>query len=289
MSFYGGIFNQISNAFERIGIRNSGEDSNNFISAGEDLEIKADGREGEFYLDTGNQWIQLQGDVTDNFCKIYHSNPSQNSLSTNIIFTNTEAPTKEKSLITVDLATDTYLRVNNIKYDKAGHISNFEDSYLYFKRVNAAKELGEMRDDISKFKNDTNDDISNFKSATNAAINNFENRLIDQEEFVGRVKALEDIGSETRLKNIEDFVGEHKNVTDKTNVTLCNSIGKIDYLRNNGKDSLNKIQLKQFMADLDEAEENANENTLSVCDYINVLKQEIKTLKGRCDRLEALI
>ena len=302
MSFYGGIFNQISNAFERIGIKNSGKNNNNFIATGEDFEIKADGREGEFFLDTGNQWIQLQGNVIDNFCKIYHSSPSQNFLSTNTIFTNTTGVPAEKSLITVDLATDTYLKVNNIKYDKAGHISNFEDSYLYFKQVNAAKELDEIRQDISNFKNETNVTIENFKNGTNTTvdnfkneinttinnfeneinttINNFEDRLIDQEKFDGRVKALESIDAGNKIEDINNFIGIRSNFSNNS-ITLCGGIGNIDYLRNDGKNEEDKIILKESISAL--------EKESTICDYINAIKSDLEFLMIKNTELEKRI
>jgi hypothetical protein len=93
MSFYGTIYNQISNAFEHIHVRNSGK-NNNDVFIDKEETIRADGREGEICFDTGNRWITLEGDATENFCKIYHAEPDtlENSTGINIFTEITSIP-----------------------------------------------------------------------------------------------------------------------------------------------------------------------------------------------------
>lgn len=249
MSFYGTIYNQISNAFSEFFVKNSGVDSTSFLSNPiNSINISADGREGKLSFDSGNAWIQLKGSAgtesspENNFCKIYHSKPNEKNLTTNTIFVEATEIPKGKESITVDLSGDNYLKVNNIDYDEAGHISNSSDTYLYFKQVNAAKELDEMKKGIEKFENDVNSELGRF-----------DKRLINTENFAEtyeqRVKDLENIKAETRLKDIED------------------NIGSIDDLRNETRDSSNQSILPDTFDKLDR-------KTGSISDYLNVLYAE---------------
>lgn len=273
MSFYGTIYHQISDAFSEFFIKNSGVNKNNdFLSnITSSMNIEADGRAGKLSIDSGNAWIQLEGSAgaqdspEDNICKIYHSKPNINNLTINKIFEETSSVPSEKELIEVDLSVDKYLKINNIKYDNAGHISDSGDTYLYFKRVNAAKELDEMRADIS-----------DFKDAVNTELNDFDERLIDKEQFEQRVVNLENLKAGDTIK----FIGTTTDFTANEAVTLCNGIGNIDYLRNNGK-SGSTVMLKESVSDLD------SEDTL--CDYINALKSDLIFLKGKILDLEKQI
>lgn len=272
MSFYGTIYHQISDAFSEFFIKNSGVNNNDFLSnTTSSMNIEADGRAGKLSIDSGNAWIQLEGSAgtqdspEDNICKIYHSKPDTNNLTTNKVFEEASSVPSEKELIEVDLSTNKYLKINNIKYDKAGHISESGDTYLYFKQVNAAKELDEMRDDIDKFKSDVN-----------AELDNFDKRLIDQEQFEQRVKDLENLKAGEAI----NFIGTTTDFTNKKTVTLCNGIGNIDYLRNNGKNG-STVVLKESVSDL------GSEDTL--CDYINALKSDLIFLKGKIVDLEKQI
>ena len=179
MSFYGGIFNQISNAFETINVKNSGENTNNVFDSGVvSSEIKADGREGELCIDSGNRWIHLQGDSTDNFCKIFHTKPDEKENSS--VLETVSIVNSAPDFIEINLSQDSYLKISGICYDNLGHVSGTNDQYLMFKQVNAAEQLEGFGDEIEKFKN-----------SVNGTLNEFDGRLINQEVFVNRVAALE--------------------------------------------------------------------------------------------------
>ena len=271
MSFYGTIYNQISNAFDTFYVQNTGKDKKDFLSTTTNsMNIKADGREGELKLDTGNKWIQLQGNSTNNFCKIYHSQPDTSGL-TSFVVAQTSNSTEAKNVLTIDLSEDTYLKISGLNYDKAGHVSNQTDQYLYFKMVNAAESLAD-----------------------------FEKRLVNTEEFVEgyetRMKAEEEYSKtfnsaisshKTKIENLESLTGTKSNFTNTSGVTLCNAIGNIDYLRNGGKDSSDKEMLKFYVAEL-----NSDTKNLSMCDYINALKNEVTILitevRALTDRLNKL-
>ena len=180
MSFYGGIFNQISNAFETINVKNSGENTNNVFDSGVvSSEIKADGREGELCIDSGNRWIHLQGDSTDNFCKIFHTKPDEKENSS-VLETVSIVNSAPQDFIEINLSQDSYLKISGVCYDNLGHVSGINDQYLMFKQVNAAEQLKGF-----------GEEIENFKDSVNGTLNKFDGRLINQEVFVDRVAALE--------------------------------------------------------------------------------------------------
>ena len=153
MSFYGGIFNQISNAFERVGIKNSGKNTISFLNNDPtDLEIKADGREGFIEIDSGNRWIELKGDVVDNSCKIYHGQADGNNTTTHLVMEKVDELPSEVVPIDIKLDDNVYIKINNVKYDEAGHISSTTPSYLKFHVVEAEAEITAMQGEISDFK-----------------------------------------------------------------------------------------------------------------------------------------
>ena len=57
MSFYGSIYYQLIDAFNNISARNRGASTTTKPTTGEDVVIKAVGRENSLDLETGNAWI----------------------------------------------------------------------------------------------------------------------------------------------------------------------------------------------------------------------------------------
>lgn len=267
MSFYGTIYNQISNAFERIRIKNSGKNTISFLNNDPtDLEIKADGREGFIEIDSGNRWIELKGDAVDNSCKIYHSQADGNNTTTHLVVEKVNKLPSEVVPIDVKLDTNVYIKVNNIKYDEAGHISNTTPSYLKFHVVDAEAKITDMQNDISDFK---------------GAV---ETRMTNAETTVGgyndRLKKVE--GFETLIdKNKNDITGINSligstNELGVINETLCEILGDVSELRSADKDFSNS-SLSEIIRKLDD-----RDGILELT--IIGLASRIDALEGRLDK-----
>ena len=144
MSFYGTTYNQISDAFASFYVSNSGKNNNNFLNSEDltsNLRIRADGRDGEIYLDSGNKWIQMRGNFTDNYCKIYHGPAdSENLTIKNMIKLSTIDEIEEEPII-IDLSEDVFLKTRILKYDKTGHISNISSQYFKIPELNIFSQI----------------------------------------------------------------------------------------------------------------------------------------------------
>ena len=249
MSFYGTIYNQISNAFEKIFIQNNGIDRSSIEVAEEDYNwskdkvIKADGREGEFKIDSGNRWILLTGDEVANNCKIYHRKPDDKNLSS-VVPVGTVNSEEAKEAIEVSLDKDRYLKFTGVTYDQAGHVSGTTSKYIIFKQVDAKAEIS----DFKKTVNDSLDDFNGRLLNTEAFKETYDDRLAEEEKksktFSTDIKTNED-----NISDLSAFVGNKASLGSSLgkDETICSIIGDVSNIRTKG----DKTSLCEKVATLD--------------------------------------
>ena len=265
MSFYGGIFNQISNAFERIGIKNSGKNTISFLNNDPtDLEIKADGREGFIEIDSGNRWIELKGDAVDNSCKIYHSQADGNNTTTHLVMEKVNELPSEVVPIDVKLDTDVYIKINNVKYDEAGHISSTTPSYLKFHVVDAEAKITDMQNDITEFK----ETVETRMTSAETIVGGYEDRLITVEGFETLIEE-----NENDIKDIDNLIGNKSELG--VNETLCEILGNVSNLRKADKDFSN-LSLSEIIGKLDDKDGIMELTMAGLINRIEALEEKIQ-------------
>jgi hypothetical protein len=264
MSFYGGIFNQISNAFERVGIKNSGKNTISFLNNDPtDLEIKADGREGFIEIDSGNRWIELKGDVVDNSCKIYHGQADGNNTTTHLVMEKVNELPSEVIPIDVKLDTNVYIKINNVKYDEAGHISSTIPSYLKFHVVEAEAKITDMQNDISDFK----EIVENRMTTAETTVGGYNNRLTTVEGFETSIEK-----NKNDIKGINDLIGNKSELG--VSETLCEILGNISNLRKADKDFSN-LSLSEIIGKLDDKDGIMELTMAGLINRIEALEEKI--------------
>ena len=248
MSFYGTIYNQISNAFDTFYVQNTGKDKKDFLSTTTNsMNIKADGREGELKLDTGNKWIQLQGNATDNFCKIYHSIPDSSDTTTNLILEKiTDLPSGVEPM-EVDLKNNVYFKINNVEYDKAGHISKSNNSYLKFKLVDASADIANLTSQFESFKTSTSETVNNAVNIVNGydtRLKTVESDLSSAKDNINNLKKA--VGVWSGDETITQVVGDISKVRESNDTFSGKSLSDILQLISN-QVALNTYTLGQLV------------------------------------------
>lgn len=143
MGFYGQVIYELTNAFSNMIIRNSGKNNSNFNNnIQSEVNIPASGLENKFCIDSGNKWVNLEGDSNNYTCKIYHSHLDEKDKSNTINnFSIINKNDKAKQL-----EPGQYFTIDKIHYDNAGHITSSEP-------VSYQLPITEVEADISKLDN----------------------------------------------------------------------------------------------------------------------------------------
>lgn len=218
MSFYGSIYYQAGEAITKIFIQNFGKDKIDFLEEDlkDEVEIKADGRKGSFYLNNGNRWINLKGDSENNLCTIYHNKPDETNLENYLVpITKTEAPPQGTQIVELPLTNDIYFSTPAIYYDEAGHVIP-TGSVMYFKIPKIAIQQGI-------------DDLANRMETV-------EKTLRDDHEKRITTNASNINNLDTSLKGLQGVVGYRSDMTSN-NLTITESIGNMDNFRQSINDS----------------------------------------------------
>ena len=284
------------NIFSNFIIGNSGQDTSSFLDSLNTTEINSNGVSDTFKIDSGNKWIQIQGDEDKKVCKIYH-NKSTGMKEEVQPFEKIEDKDikneieKNDNFIELDLSENVYLKANVVKYDEAGHFYNIESQYFKIPLVKTSEILSDHEKRIEEFKKQVSYDIATFESSVNREVNEFKE---DVEENVSNLDtsvktfgntltninktlkehtdSIEDINKKNGdqdelISNLNKICGSSTDLTKSTDVTLCNAIGNIDYLRNKGNDEEGNRKLAL-----------TDEKYYTVCDFIWALKDDIATL-----------
>ena len=221
MSFYGSVYYQATQAFAKILLKNSGISNANFYNGKlENNSIESASRNGAFYVDSGNYWIQIAPDV-DGF-SIWHNKPRDDD---NLIFTQ-GFRVEESPLVTdkiVELNSGDYLEVPLFYIDEAGHMIPGKTESIYYRMP-----VLEIETDISSLKDrmDTNDKaIEKLKEDSNKALQGvegnsdlIENTIKTMGESFGNLK-----GITTNADSMEKVIGNFqiiRNTEQEPNLTM---------------------------------------------------------------------
>lgn len=131
MSFYGNRLYQLTNAFGKIFVKNSGKDKTSFPDAIDPSNDKdaafAVGLEATYSFDTGNKWITLSKDDTNGICFISHSAIDTNDKSNDIV----TLAASEANANATQLLAGGYIAVPHIAYDDAGHVTGTDETSYF--------------------------------------------------------------------------------------------------------------------------------------------------------------
>ena len=279
------------NIFSKIKIENNGSSASNFLNNLTDVQISSNGVNDIFKIDSGNKWIQISGDTSGKYCKIYHNKSNINNITNVIPFIKIEDENTQKTIennknyIELNLDKNVYLKANIINYDEAGHA--YGTSFQYFKipLVETSEILSDHEQRIKNFEAQVTNRVNSFENNVTSTINafsaqveSFDGELVDiNSTLVEHADSISTINSTnstqtTNITNLQNLCGKKSNFTANNGVNLCNGIGNIDYLRNNGKNSSDQEKLAMSLSDLNE------KTNPTLCDYINALKKEIISL-----------
>lgn len=255
MSFYGNMTSQLSQAFSRLLFRNNGKDEHNFQD-GEDKILDATHSSASITFDSGNRWIQIQGN--DDGCKIWHGAPAtdENDLTLVSGFTQTEEP-PEPSYFT-QLNSGDCLQVPLLFYDNAGHVSTTGESVYYKLPVIA------IESDIKEVQQQ----VSNMQ----ITVNNQNSKITAVE------KTASEISSET--DTLKKSIGDITTVTGNTIEDLSSAIGTVSKL----KTKFGGSEDKEYLTLVD-----AISSLLDTCNsqaaQIDVLNTAVTLLSDKIDLL----
>lgn len=212
MSFYGSIYYQAGEAITKVFIQNFGKNKNTFPNAVDDeVEIKADGRKGSFYLNSGNKWVVLDGSSENNLCTIYHSKPDETNLNQYVMpLEKADTPPADAQVINLSLADDIYLSSPAIYYDEAGHMIP-TGQIMYFKIPKI---------DIQQGIDDLESRTKNLEITVN---DSHEKRILDTENKTQ--------GLDSALTTLRTNVGYRTDMTKNEDLSITRAIGNIDDMR----------------------------------------------------------
>ncbi len=270
MSFYGNRLYQLTNAFGKIFVKNSGKDKTTFPDATDPSNDKdaafAVGLEATYSFDTGNKWVTLSKDDANGICFISHSPIDTNDKSNDIV---TLATAGENASATQLLAGG-YIAVPHIAYDDAGHVTGIDDTSYFRLPLNPTG----MDLDALKARMDT---IEANDATQDGTLTSLDNRCISLEntaKIVGTrsgfsskktiTSALGNMDSwqstigmtdnstvsqgivdlHNRISNLEatvEFVGERAAITSDDTLTMAAAVGNLDEVMKTYPDVANAI------------------------------------------------
>ena len=163
MSFYGNVFYELTNAFAKFIVKNNGKTKEEEPQTLQDsFNISAIGLNSSFNIDSGNKWIKLDGE--NNTCSIYHSLPKSDDKFGSIDSWNKTEGTIENAVV---LQPGDNIKVQNLYYDKAGHISAIEDKYFSLPITDLDADLDEIKNNIKSLQDNDVIQDSNISTNTN--------------------------------------------------------------------------------------------------------------------------
>ena len=304
MSFYGNVFQELTNAFASFIIQSKyGDTTSQAI-------LEAYGTGGQVTFAPGNDWIALNADVKDFICTIEHTDIDTNRTGTNIIpFSKANAAAGTPT----QLMAGDIIAIPAIKYDKAGHIITADvDSYFKLPVSEVETNIQDLQDrmavleDAEDAQNDRMGKIETTYEGFTNDIDNLQTRMATLEDAEGaqndRLAALETT-SEEYGKNIDDLqgrveelegltprvetleetsqavvklLGERASMTKETDLTVTQVIGDFDTLKKNLKYEDVCDGLTTVTQEVNAANSSISNNALAVrvavknlCDILN--------------------
>lgn len=256
MSFYGSIYYQAGEAITKIFIQNLGKSNKGFLQGAleNEVEIKADGRQGSFFLNTGNRWLQFKGDAENNVCTVYHAKPDDKNLKNYLVpIVKTTAPPNGAQVVELPLSDDVYFSTPAIYYDEAGHVIP-TGNLMYFKipKITIQQGIDDLTDRVTSLEYTTFTD--------------HEGRISTNEANIGSVQSS--------ITNINSLLGYRSDLTKNSSLTLTKAIGNIDTMRESIGD--NDATITDALADIYQSYAGMNDS------YRN-LDTDIRNIKARLD------
>ena len=231
MSFYGSIYYQLVDAFNKISAKNNGSENTGKPAVGTNInEIAAVGRQNSLDLETGNAWIQFSpGNGEDPSIVISHG-PAVN---TNAVTITPASKFTDSAESVVELDYSDVLKIQNFKYDKAGHIyGNATATYL---KLPASPPITEDIANLQKYtgidKNSTLPASSKLYDVTSfpEPKDNLRNYVIHNYSVLERNTSL--------LYDWNGIISSFDwSKTSSKHVTIKEAIGTLDNLFQNGSD-----------------------------------------------------
>lgn len=131
MSFYGTTYYQLIDTFYKILVNNAGKTGVTFPSPADistnNVELAAKGRKGILTTGTGNRWIQLTTDSDNDSYTIWHGWPDSSAANTTVVAATSPATANNP----IALEPGDYITIPALRYDKAGHIANSNNSVTF--------------------------------------------------------------------------------------------------------------------------------------------------------------
>ena len=148
MSFYGTVYYQLVDTFNKVAMRNSSIEEKSFPSSvvTSDQQINAIGRDAKLNIEGGNRWINFTKDTENNCFKVWHATPDTTSSSWIEGYQKLDsAPTGAE---VVELNPGDYFKTFSTKYDAAGHIvpSSLETKYYKMPKSEVEEELDILKE-----------------------------------------------------------------------------------------------------------------------------------------------
>lgn len=276
MSFYGKVFYQLENAFAKILIKNNGKDTVTAPDTVSNSTIPAVGLNSEFTLDSGNKWIKLKKGSNDYECEFYHSIPDYDDLTKNgnfISFTKSTATGKNAT----ELAPGDQIKIQNLNFDEAGHISKIEDKYFKLPITELDANLETIESNISSLQQTVGEHttaINKNKTDISSLDGRYDSRL---DSLEAADKTINE-----NITKINNKIGTISTMGLGDNAKITNAIGNLN-------DSSLLLQKKSVVENLIEMIKKTNENTATITSTNFALKGVIDNLLKELEKNNIVI
>lgn len=236
MSFYGSVYYQATQAFAKILLKNSGIENIKFYTGDlENSSIESASRNGAFYVDAGNRWIQIVPD-TDGFT-IWHNKPREGD---DLVFTQ-GFRVEENPLVTdsvVELKSGDYLEVPMFFIDEAGHIVPGKTEAVYYRMP--VLEIETDIDTLTERMDTAEDDITTLEANMKTTLQNdsdnqknIMDHYAEMKESFGNLKNITTNGSsmESVIGNFQLIRNAESDNTLTMTQHMINNFGILDEVR----------------------------------------------------------
>lgn len=222
MSFYGNVFQELTNAFASFIIQTQ------FNNATAKVVLEALGTGGEITFAPGNQWIELGADADNYICSIHHK-PIDTNREGNTITPFGKAAAADTGT-PIQFTAGDIVKVPNFKYDEAGHVIGTNGYSLYKLPINETEsniqDLMDRMVVIEEAESLQNTTIEEFKSTVESHTTTLEDlgeRMATVEELGPKVDTLEKLTEE-----VDGLLGERVTMTKDADLTVTAVIGDFD-------------------------------------------------------------
>ena len=148
MSFYGTVYYQLIDTFNKVAMRNSSTEEKSFPSniVTSDQQINAIGRDAKLNIEGGNRWINFTKDTGNNCFKVWHATPDTTSSSWIEGYQKINSVPAGADI--VELNPGDYFKTFSTKYDAAGHVvpNSLETKYYKMPKSEVEEELDVLKE-----------------------------------------------------------------------------------------------------------------------------------------------